>query len=218
MSADAGGWLSLSEASKLLGVHYTTLRRWADAGTISCLRTPGGHRRFRAADLTSWLEGRQTLILVPQPEDLVQNAVGLTRQQMAQKQISGEPWYLAFDQEKERRQMQDTGRSLFGLAIKYVSGAGGQEAVLLEGQRIGEFYGKRCAERGVSLVDTVRAFFFFRRSLLRATEPGRTGLSQVDAEDVRIHQQLGDFLDEVMHTCLASYEQTCRSLHAEGSD
>lgn len=218
MSADAGGWLSLSEASRLLGVHFTTVRRWADAGTIPCFRTPGGHRRFRAADLTSWLEGKQTLILVPQPEDLVQNAVGLTRQQMAQKQVSGEPWYLAFDQEKERRQMQDTGRSLFGLAIKYVSRVGGQEAVLLEGQRIGEFYGKRCAERGVSLVDTVRAFFFFRRSLLRATEPGRTGLSQVDAEDVRIHQQLGDFLDEVMHTCLASYEQTCRSLHAEGSD
>ena len=216
MSADAGGWLSLSEASKLLGVHFTTVRRWADAGTIPCFRTPGGHRRFRAADLTSWLEGKQTMVPVPQPEAVVQNAVGFTRQEIAQKQVSGELWYMAFDREDERRQMQDTGRSLFGLAIKYVSRAGGQEAVLLEGQRIGEFYGKRCAERGVSLVDTVRAFFFFRRSLLRATEPGRNGVSQVDAEDVRIHQQLGYFLDEVMHTCLASYEQTCRSHHTEG--
>ena len=32
MSVDKSGWLSLSEASERLGVHYTTLRRWADAG------------------------------------------------------------------------------------------------------------------------------------------------------------------------------------------
>ena len=216
MSVDKSGWLSLSEASERLGVHYTTLRRWADAGSVPCFRTPGGHRRFRAAELAAWLEGKQSAALVPQSDALIQSAVGLTRQRLAQHRLSGEIWYTAFEGEEERRQMRDTGRDLFRLAIRYVSRTGGQEQVLQEGQRIGEFYGQQCAQRGMSLVDTTRAFFFFRRSLLRATQPGQTGAGQIDPEDVRIHQQLADFLDQVMQACLASYERTCRLLLAEG--
>lgn len=217
MSVDEMGWLSLTEASNLLGVHYSTLRRWADAGIIPCFRTPGGHRRFRTADLNAWLEGRGTTALVPQADALVHSAVGFTRQEMAQQQIAGESWYLAFEPEEERRQMRETGRSLFGLALKYVSRNGGQGAVLQEGRRTGDFYGRRCAERGVSLADTVRAFFFFRQSLLRATAPGQTGSGWYDTEDVRIHRQLGFFLDEVLHACLASYEHTWRLHLAAGS-
>lgn len=39
-------YLSISEASKILGVHTGTLRRWANEGKINCARTPGGRRRF----------------------------------------------------------------------------------------------------------------------------------------------------------------------------
>ena len=44
-------WLGLGEASRVLGVNESTLRRWADAGLVQTFRTPGGHRRFAAADL-----------------------------------------------------------------------------------------------------------------------------------------------------------------------
>ena len=39
-------WLSLGEASRLLGVTPATLRRWADHGDVAAFVTPGGHRRF----------------------------------------------------------------------------------------------------------------------------------------------------------------------------
>ena len=39
-------YLSISEASKRLGVHTGTLRRWANEGKINSVRTPGGRRRF----------------------------------------------------------------------------------------------------------------------------------------------------------------------------
>lgn len=39
-------YLSISEASKILGVHTGTLRRWANEGKINYARTPGGRRRF----------------------------------------------------------------------------------------------------------------------------------------------------------------------------
>jgi excisionase family DNA binding protein len=216
MSTNTKDWLSLTEACDLLGVHPTTLRRWVDGGDVPHFRTPGGHRRFRTADLVAWMAGEQTTALVPQSEALVQSAVGLTRQEMAQQHVSREPWYAAFGQEEDRQQMRDTGRRLFGLAIQYMSRTRDHEMILQEGQRIGEFYGQQSAEHNVSLVDTVRALFFFRESLLRAAKPGQISPGQYDAEDVRIHRQLRHFLDEVMYACLASYETTCRHLLPAG--
>jgi excisionase family DNA binding protein len=217
MSVDQKHWLSLTEASELLGVHATTLRRWADAGSIPCFRTLGGHRRFRVVDLTAWMRGKQTTMVTPQSDALVQNAVGFTRQEMAERQVAGESWYLAFDREDDRQQMRDTGRRLFGLAIQYMSRTRNHEPVLREGRWIGEFYGRQCAQRGIALVDTVRALFFFRESLLRAARPGQAILGQYDAEDVRIHRQLRHFMDEVMYACLASYKDTCRHLLQPGA-
>jgi excisionase family DNA binding protein len=217
MSIEGKRWLSLSEAGTLLGVHSTTVRRWADSGTVPCFRTPGGHRRFRLDDLIAWMEGTQTSALAPQSEALVQSAVGYTRQEMATKHVSHESWYVAFEQEEDRQQMRDTGRRLFGLAVQYMGRTKDYEPVLQEGRRIGELYGLECAQHEMSLVDTVRALFFFRESLLRAARPGQANRGQYDNEDVRIHRQLRHFLDEVMYACLASYEATCRHLLGAGA-
>ena len=173
MSLDRKEWVSLTKASEMLGVHPTTLRRWADAGSIPCLRTPGGHRRFRNSDLAAWMQGKQSMALAPRSETLVQSAVGYTRQEMAVQRVSGEPWYAAFEHEEERQQMRDTGRKLFGLAVQYMGRTRDHEPILKEGRRIGEFFGRQCAQREISLVDTVRAQFFFRESLLRAARPGQ---------------------------------------------
>ncbi|MFC2029168.1 hypothetical protein ACFLWA_00390 [Chloroflexota bacterium] len=142
----------------------------------------------------------------------MRSAVGYTRQEMARKHVSLESWYVAFDQEKDRQQMRDTGRRLFGLAVQFMGRTRDHEVVLQEGRRIGEFYGQESAQHNVSLVDTVRALFFFRESLLRAARPGQASPGQYDSEDVRIHRQLRHFMDEVMFACLASYEETCLHL------
>ncbi len=42
----AGRWLSLGPASRLVGVDPDTLRRWADEGRVEVFVTPGRHRRF----------------------------------------------------------------------------------------------------------------------------------------------------------------------------
>ena len=212
MSPNQRDWLSLTEASESLGVHPTTLRRWTDSGNIPLFRTPGGHRRFRTADLASWMEGTQTTASAAQLEAVVQGAVGFTRQEIAEKRVWNESWYLAFNCEEGRQRMRDAGRRLLGLAIQYMSRTRNQEPVLQEGRRIGEFYGQQCARHKMGLVDTMRAFFFFREALLRAARPGQIIAGQYDAEDVRIHRQLRHFLDEVMYACLASCEATRRHL------
>ena len=215
MSADQSRWLSLGEASKLLGVHYTTLRRWADAGSVPCFRTPGGHRRFRERDLAAWMGGAQTVALVPAQEALVRSALGFARQEMVEQRIARERWHAAFAGEDERREMGEMGRSLFGLAVRYVMRTRGREQVLEEGQRIGRYYGQQCAQREMPLLETARAFLFFRRSLLQAIGAGQAGVGQYDAEDARIQGSLNHYMDEVLCACLDSYEQHCRRLLQE---
>jgi len=52
-------WLSVKDASALLGVDPSTLRRWSDAGKLPVVVTPGGHRRYAEADIrTLASEGR----------------------------------------------------------------------------------------------------------------------------------------------------------------
>ncbi len=46
--------LSLHEASILLRVSRATVRRYADAGRLQCLRTPGGQRRFYLRDIETF--------------------------------------------------------------------------------------------------------------------------------------------------------------------
>ncbi len=44
-------WLRLSESRECLRVSDDTVRRWADAGHIRTVRTPGGQRRFFREDV-----------------------------------------------------------------------------------------------------------------------------------------------------------------------
>ena len=44
-----------SQAAGYLGVSLATIRRWTDAGHISCYRTPGGQRRFAREQLDAFV-------------------------------------------------------------------------------------------------------------------------------------------------------------------
>jgi excisionase family DNA binding protein len=45
-----------SQAALYLGVSLATIRRWTDAGHISCYRTPGGQRRFSRDQLDGFID------------------------------------------------------------------------------------------------------------------------------------------------------------------
>lgn len=58
--ANGEDWLRLGDAAAELGVSLTTLRRWSDAGKLTCYRSPGGHRRYRRADVEALLSTEST--------------------------------------------------------------------------------------------------------------------------------------------------------------
>lgn len=46
---------STRELAALCGVNESTIKRWADSGRLDCVKTPGGHRKFRAQDVYNFL-------------------------------------------------------------------------------------------------------------------------------------------------------------------
>jgi MerR family transcriptional regulator, light-induced transcriptional regulator len=48
---DPAELMTSTGAARLLGVGATAIKRWSDAGALPCVRTPGGHRRFRREDV-----------------------------------------------------------------------------------------------------------------------------------------------------------------------
>lgn len=50
-SNDQVQWLRLAESCARLHAAPSTVRRWADAGHIRTIRTPGKQRRFAAEDV-----------------------------------------------------------------------------------------------------------------------------------------------------------------------
>ena len=49
--------LTPGEVAALFRVDPKTVTRWAAAGRISSIRTPGGHRRFRESEVRALLAG-----------------------------------------------------------------------------------------------------------------------------------------------------------------
>lgn len=53
--AGAERLLTPGEVASLFRVDPKTVTRWASAGRIGSIRTPGGHRRFRESEVRSML-------------------------------------------------------------------------------------------------------------------------------------------------------------------
>ena len=47
--------LTTNELSIILRVSKSTIKRWTDDGTLQCVRTPGGHRKFKLSDVRKFI-------------------------------------------------------------------------------------------------------------------------------------------------------------------
>ena len=62
-----------TDLAKLFCVNESTVKRWADAGKLSCFRTVGNHRRFTSGDVVEFAVRyhlEEALTLHPQATDL----------------------------------------------------------------------------------------------------------------------------------------------------
>lgn len=71
--------LTPGEVATLFRVDPKTVTRWASAGRIGSIRTPGGHRRFRESEVRALLRGDETTV----PSQPTANTVDLASRRMA---------------------------------------------------------------------------------------------------------------------------------------
>ena len=65
--------LTPGEVASLFRVDPKTVTRWAAAGRISSIRTPGGHRRFRESEVRALLRGELAATSAPAPRQPVED-------------------------------------------------------------------------------------------------------------------------------------------------
>jgi excisionase family DNA binding protein len=53
--AETARLLTPGEVARMFRVDPKTVTRWAARGRLGCIRTPGGHRRFREGEVTALL-------------------------------------------------------------------------------------------------------------------------------------------------------------------
>lgn len=201
-----GRWLSINEACALLGVDQSTLRRWSDAGKVPVFRTPGGHRRYAEEDLRALVGGRR----VERPR--------VIRQELTDRSLSAfeegfwqgaraRRWFRAFSPSKHE-ELRLLGRRLIDLAVRFAASpeSADRTSFLDEGRQIGEQYGTSSARAGLSSVEAVEAFLYFRspvvRSMLGMIE--EQGLAAKRA--ARVFVDIGQFMDQVLLAMVAAHE------------
>ncbi|MCW2670250.1 MAG: hypothetical protein QOD70_375 [Frankiales bacterium] len=78
--------LTPGEVATLFRVDPKTVTRWASAGRIGSIRTPGGHRRFRESEVRALLRGEAADVAVPAqqtPSNATSNTVDLNARRLA---------------------------------------------------------------------------------------------------------------------------------------
>lgn len=182
-----GDWLTIHEASTLIGVSPATLRRWSDAGEIKAFTTPGGHRRFaRSAVLGMLPASRRHRPGLDRLGETPGRLARVYRRQVSQATESADWIRLLGDAEREP--FRDHGRRIANALLSFLDASTGEarEAALGEAEASAREYGRIAAERGIAVAATVELFLRFRMPLLRelGAAARRRGLETAEATDL----------------------------------
>lgn len=202
----------MKEAAAYLGVSEGTLRAWADAGEVASHRTPGGHRRFREADLAASLAGSATAAATPSGAFVGRTVTRIRRR------IEAAPEGAALLTEalphRERMRLRESGRRLVEFASDYLTKARPRARIARDAHEMGVQYGRMFALHGLPLSRAVDGFFFFRNMVEESvTSALRTGATTA-AQAQETHRHLTTLMDQVMRGIVHGYEVPAPALPA----
>ena len=186
-------WLTLGEAARVLGVDETTLRTWADSGKVRVFRTPGGHRRFSAADLRALMEK------TPQASERLADPHARTS---PREWIATRPWFARLGEGAVARARHEC-MQLMEALTGYLEHEAGRPQRLAEGRRLGAGLGREVARWGLTPAQSTEVFVHFKMmvtDLLAAPPLGASG-------QIRSMRDADAFLGEVLQAMMEAYEQ-----------
>lgn len=204
--SDPSEWVSLGEAAQIIGVHPATIRNWAERGELPFRRTPGGHRRFRRADLEQWLAMHRIAPPI-EAQVLVQSALGRARLEIGDREkLLQHPWYQRLSPEA-RETMRRQGLRLMDALIDHLanptSAAGIQVA-----QDVGTHYGLVLKGQGMSLSQALQGYFYFVDFLIEAVvQLAETNTARPAATWGETLRQVNQFTRATLISMIGVYER-----------
>ena len=207
---EAEVWLSVQDASAMLGVSPATLRRWSAAGEVDAFTTPGGHRRFALSTLRALLPyageglGRQTT--ARSHERLLRV---IHRHARGEARSSG--WVRRLDPATAER-FRQRGRDLTGCLLDYLDAEGParRRTALSSMEAAATDLGRLVAASGCGLVEAVGVFLRLRAQLIAelSATAVRAGLATADA--MVLVARGGEVVDRMLKAFVAGYSDTGR--------
>lgn len=156
--------ISISEASRILGVSESALRLWTDEGNIRAFITPGGHRRYSRSELKKFMSSHQKM---PGIKDLVtqlEDSAPMLRE-TSKTFLQSSSLYSKLSKESQEC-FASLGRNLLGLITKCVTEPSKQAENLKAVREIGYSFGETTAKLEWTLADSVQAFIQHRDPII----------------------------------------------------
>jgi excisionase family DNA binding protein len=161
-------WMSVHEASAMIGVSPATLRRWSDAGKIKAFTTPGGHRRFSRAAVVGMLpEDRQGRPNLEEMGETPERMARIYRREL-QHATQWAPWIDALD-EQDRAPLREHGQRIMSALLTFFDATDPSERAAAHATAIGSAAecGGIAGRIGLPIEETVDVFLQFRMPLIR---------------------------------------------------
>lgn len=160
------GWVTLTEACRLLGVSPSTIRRWGDTGMVRTFVTPGGHRRFSRTGLEALLpdrpKARPSLGEMGETPGRMARAYG-----RADVHSTHMPWVDGMD-ESQRERFRTYGRGIVAALVAALDtdDPRRRQDHLREAEDACTEYGRVAGLEGLASATTADLFLRFRRPFL----------------------------------------------------
>lgn len=200
-------WLTIRQAAARLGVSPATLRLWTAAGKIPARVTPGGHRRYAAAEVERLQSGARAAEWESTAAALV-TALRARYARLGREEVQRRAWFASFDA-AARERAHALGERLLEQIARLLAAPGARERapLLREARRIGAQYGRELARLGLSASEALEAFLLFRSPIVDSvtavvrTQPG-LALPAGQALEAVTH-----YLDTVLLALTRAYER-----------
>lgn len=197
-------FLTLKKAATRLGVHPATLRRWADNGDVMVMVTPGGHRRFPAAEIDRLAQEQRGGKEDQLATRFQAQALSHTRSEIGQHQNAA--WMVHMD-EAERAERRQMGRRLMGLMMQYIAHSNGEtESILSEAQALMQGYIRDAKASGLSMSHALQAVMFFRDNMVESAVLLPEATRTRPESNQQLVRQINTFMNGMLLTVAACYE------------
>ncbi len=199
-------WMSLGQASRLLGVSHSTVRRWTDAGVIRSYRTNGGHRRILEEDVHQFLAQHAQSANFVDTDRISELAVARVKRRLSRRRQSRSMDAFRGLDEATVNRLRFIGRQLVDLFARFVSSRTRPERFIDDARSIGGEYGRTLVAAGVTLTDAVMAFNALRHSLEEIAPQIAAEGQQGPEEAVEAMESILGLTDSVLEGMAQAYE------------